>query len=324
MTGIDHIAGRPGFGARLTNALLRATRAKTPLDVADSAALIAARGKLDRFDAGMARLQRRASRPFTAEDADIAGVAVKTLAIVDPVAPRRANDVLLFVHGGGFFFRSIHGHMLMAARIARAAGIGRVVLPLYRLAPEHAYPAAQDDCLAVYDALLADGVDAGDIVVAADSAGAALALGMLLRARDRGRRLPRAVALMSPMTDLSYAGASIAENAERDPMLGGQPMPAPAYYLGDADPADPGCSPLFADLLGLPPLLVQVGSTERLRDDGVRLAAPAIAAGVPVRVEVWPGMPHVFQAYDFREARQARARIATFLRGDASLPRQTG
>ncbi|MCP3734290.1 alpha/beta hydrolase [Sphingomonas sp. RP10(2022)] len=323
MTGIDYVAGRPGIGARLTNRLLRAMRAKTPLDVTDPAALIAARHKLDRVDAGMARLRRRSSLPFTARDTQIAGVATKELAITAPVAPCRDGAVLLFVHGGGFFFRSIHGHMLLAARIAREAGIARVVLPLYRLAPEDVYPAAQDDCLAVYDALLADGMEAGDIVVAADSAGAALALGMLLRARDRGLPLPRAVALLSPMTDLTYSGEAIDENAERDPMFGGHPMPAPGYYLGGASAADPDCSPLFADLHGLPPLLVQAGSTERLRDDGIRLVATATAAGVPIRVEIWPEMPHVFQAYDFREARQARGRIAAFLR-DASFSLETG
>ncbi|RZM37096.1 MAG: alpha/beta hydrolase, partial [Sphingomonas sp.] len=178
----------------------------------------------------------------------------------------------------------------------------------------HVHPAAQDDCFAVYRALLGTGVEAGHIVVVADSAGAALALGAMVRARDAGLALPRAIALLSPMTDLSYSGTSIRGNAERDPMFGGQPMPPPVYYCGASDPADPSCSPLFADLSGLPPLLVQVGSSERLLDDATRLAA----ATPDVHVEIWPGMPHVFQAYDFREARQARARIAAFLRDDAS------
>lgn len=311
MSIIDDRPGRPGLGARLTNALLKAMRAKTPLDVTDPAALVAARDKLDRVDAAMARLRRKAALPFTVRTVAIGGVAAEELTVRDPVVPA-CGDVLLFVHGGGFFFRSIHAHRLLAARIARAAGIARVVLPLYRLAPEHVHPAAQDDCLAVYDALQAAGAG---VVVVADSAGAALVLGAMVRARDAGLPLPRAIALLSPMTDLSCSGASIAGNAARDPMFGGQPMPLPNYYCGAADPADPGCSPLFADLAGLPPLLVQVGSSERLLDDSLRLAR----AAAPVRIEVWPDMPHVFQAYDFREARQARARIAAFLR-DASTP----
>jgi acetyl esterase/lipase len=314
MSDIDHIAGRPGLGARLTNMMLKALRPRTPIDMRDPAALVAARDRLDGVDARMARLRRKAALPYTDRDAAIGGVPASMLTVRDPVAPV-SDDLLLFVHGGGFFFRSIHAHRLLAARIARAAGIEQVVLPLYRLAPEHVHPAARDDILTVYRALLAGGADAARIVIVADSAGGALALGAMIRARDAGLPLPRAIALLSPMTDLSYSGASIAANATRDPMFGGLPMSPPLYHCGDTDPADPDCSPLFANLAGLPPLLVQVGSSERLRDDSVRLAVAADR----IRVEVWPEMPHVFQAYDFREARQARGRIAAFLRGTDSL-----
>lgn len=313
MTGIVTIDDRPGFGARLTIGLLRAMRAKTALDGANPDVLRAARKKLDQFDAMTARLHRKATLPFVATESRLGGVDALDLAIKAPVPPQD-DSLLLFIHGGGFFFRSIHGHMLLAARIARQAGIARAVLPLYRLAPEHVFPAAQDDCLAVYRGLLAQGIAADRIVIAADSAGAALAMGMMVSARDEGLPMPRRAALLSPMTDLSYSGDSIHANAACDPMFGGVPMPLPGYYLGGADARDPRCSPLFADLAGLPPLLVQVGSTERLRDDSLRLEDAARVAAVTISIEVWRDMPHVFQAYDFREARAARARLGAFLR----------
>jgi acetyl esterase/lipase len=313
MTGIVAMNERPGFGARLTIGLLRAMRAKEALDVADPDALRAAREKLDRFDRLTSKLHRKALLPFVATESRIAGVHALDLAVKAPVPPQD-DRILLFIHGGGFFFRSIHGHMLLAARIAREAGIARAILPLYALAPEHVFPAAQEDCLAIYRGLLAQGVAADRIVLVADSAGANLALGMMVRARDAGWPMPHAAALLSPMTDLSYSGDSIHANAACDPMFGGVPMPLPGYYLGSADARDPRCSPLFADLTGLPPLLVQVGSTERLRDDSLRLEDAARAAGVAISIEVWRDMPHVFQAFDFREARAARARIGAFLR----------
>lgn len=313
MNEITWLQGAPGLGARITNRLLRATRAKTPLDVATPDVLITARAKLDRIDAFGAALRRKASLPFVAQQATLAGVPVRELTVRQPLSPPD-DGVLLFLHGGGFFFRSIHGHMLLAARIAQQAGIGRVVMPLYSLAPERHFPVAVEECHRVYVELLDSGVPADRIVVAADSAGAALAMGMLLRARDAGAALPRGLALLSPLIDLSYSGASIAANIERDPMFGGAAMPHPSYYLGQVDPRDPECSPLFADLTGLPPLYVQVGSTERLLDDSIRLADAARSHGVSVAVEVWRDMPHVFQVFDFKEAARARQQIARFFR----------
>lgn len=313
MNDITWLQGTPGFGARITNRLLRATRAKTPLDVSVPEVLIAARAKLDRIDAFGAALRRKASLPFVARQSALAGVPLQELSVRQPLPPQD-DGVLLFIHGGGFFFRSIRGHMLLAARIAQQAGIGRAVLPLYSLAPEQRFPVALEECHRVYTELLGSGVPASRIVVAADSAGAALAMGTLLRARDVGTAMPRGLALLSPLIDLSYSGASIAANAGRDPMFGGVAMPHPAYYLGQIDARNPEASPLFADLTGLPPLCVQVGSTERLLDDSIRLADAARSHGVSVAVEVWRDMPHVFQVFDFKEAAQARLHVARFFR----------
>ena len=312
-SGVQWRGGRPSAGARLTNRLLRAARAKQPLDMADPAALLRARDKLDRLDVAMSRPPFRVFRPFRWRDDECGGVPTREIEVRRPVAPR-TDDVLIFIHGGGFFFRSINAHMLLAARIAGLAGISRVVHPLYRLAPEHAFPSALEDCVSVYRAVLEDGTPADRIVVAGDSAGGCLALGMLLSCRARNLPMPRAAALLSPMTDLSFSGASIETNRTSDPMFGGPPMAPPICYLGSRPGTDPGCSPLFADLAGLPPLIVQVGSTERLLDDSLRLRSAASAAGVEISVEVWNDMPHVFTAYDFAEARQARTRLAAFLR----------
>ncbi|MBX3593402.1 alpha/beta hydrolase fold domain-containing protein [Sphingomonas sp.] len=313
MTDIAWLESRPGIGARFTNALLRATRAKTPLDVDNHQALIDARQKLDKLDTLMAKLRRKSSLPFTARESVLAGIPVMELTVRAPLAPA-TDGILLFIHGGGFFFRSLHSHMLLAARIAEQAGIRRVILPLYSLAPESLFPVARDECRHAYGALLASGIDPDRLAIAADSAGAALALGMLVKVRDEGLAMPRAVALLSPMLDLGYSGDAIVANAAHDPMFGGQPMPPPTYYLGNTDPRSPECSPLFADLSGLPALYVQVGSTERLLDDSLRLADSRHSGNLPVAIEVWKEMPHVFQAYDFREAAQARRHIAAFFR----------
>lgn len=313
MNDIVWLDERPGFGARFTNSLLRATRSRKPLDVSDHEALIAARDKLDKLDAFTAGMRRKSGLPFVELNTTLGDVPVCDLTVKRPRPPCN-DDVLLFIHGGGFFFRSLHAHKLLAARIAEQAGVGRVILPLYSLAPEQRFPVARNECRLAYGALLASGVPADRMVVAADSAGAALAMGMLLLARDDGLAMPRGAALLSPLIDLSYCGDSIMGNAEADPTFGGAPMPIPSYYLGEADPKGPECSPLFARLTGLPDFFVQVGSTERLRDDAIRLTGQSYTKGPRVTVEVWRDMPHVFQAYDFKEARQARRDVANFFR----------
>ncbi|WP_019068489.1 alpha/beta hydrolase [Streptomyces hokutonensis] len=231
---------------------------------------------------------------------------------VDGVEPRH---VVLYFHGGVYLL----GDALSSAGLAAQVG-GRTAAKAYsveyRLAPEHPYPAAVDDALAVYEALLADGVDPSDIVFSGESAGGGLAVATLVNARDHGLPLPAAAFVMSPYVDLTLSGASIDTKEAADPLFSRELLePLVAGYTAGQDPALGLISPIFADLSGLPPLLVQVGSHEVLLDDAVRLAARAAAADVEVTLDVTPGVPHVFQAYGpiLDEAGAALDRAGQFL-----------
>ena len=184
-----------------------------------------------------------------------------------------------------------------------ASQIGRrtratVISVDYRLAPEHPYPAAVDDALAAYEALLDGGTDPSDIAFAGESAGGGLAVATLVNARDHGLPLPAAAYVMSPYADLTLAGTSMETKAGADPLLSRENLQArvPDYTAGQ-DAAAGLISPVFADLSGLPPLIIQAGSHEVLLDDAVRLARQAAAADVEVTLDITPGVPHVFQAY---------------------------
>ena len=227
-----------------------------------------------------------------------------------------ADRVLLYLHGGGWIMGSPRTHRSLVAGLARGAGVRALSLD-YRLAPEHPFPAALDDCVAAYDWLLASGFEPGRIVIAGDSAGGNLALAVLLRLRDAGTPLPAAAVLLSPATDLGLAGASHTTRRALDPYLARADLEAiVAAYAGTRDRAEPYLSPLFADLHGLPPMLIHVGDHEVLLDDAVRLGERALAAGVEARTVVWPGMMHVFQnlAPFVPEARRANREIAAFVR----------
>jgi acetyl esterase/lipase len=186
----------------------------------------------------------------------------------------------------------------------------------YRLAPEHPYPAAIDDARAAYEGLLAQGVDAGQIALAGESAGAGLAVATLLALRDAGTPLPSSAFLMSPYADLTLSGDTLLENQGIDPILTpeGLRLRVPDYVDG-ADAADPLISPIFADLSGLPPLLIQVGSHEILLSDALRLASRAAMDEVQVTLDVTPGVPHVFQGFAamLDEGDAALDRASTFL-----------
>jgi len=227
-----------------------------------------------------------------------------------------AGRVLLFLHGGGFEFGSVRSDGELAARLGRASGM-RVLFPEYRLAPEHPFPAAIDDVLAAWRWLHSgQALGARSIAVAGDSAGGGLAVALLVATRDAGEALPAAAVLMSPTVDLTSSGASMTERADQDPIS----TPAmlrqfAADYLAGADPKTPLASPLFAQLAGLPPLLVQVGTADLLLSDSERLAAAAAEAGVDVTLEIGEGLPHVYQLMlGTAEAAEATARIGTFLR----------
>jgi len=222
------------------------------------------------------------------------------------------TTTLLYLHGGGFVGCSPRTHRSLTATLA-LQGL-RVFVPDYRLAPEHPFPAAPQDAQAVWRALRAS--HSGRMVVAGDSAGGNLALGLMLALRDAGEALPAAAVLFSPATDLTGASPSLLGNAERDAMFRGDKLEnLQRAYLGDADPAQPLASPLLGDLRGLPPLLLHVGEDEALRDDSLRLAQKARAAGVLVELRVFPGVPHVWQLlWRVPEARRSVQAAARFLR----------
>ena len=232
---------------------------------------------------------------------------------VESATPPPADaTTLLYLHGGGFVGCSPKTHRPLTAAFA-LQGL-RVFVPDYRLAPEHPFPAAPQDAQAVWHALRA--LTPGRLVVAGDSAGGNLTLGLMLALRDTGLPLPDAAVMFSPVLDFTGGSASIYDNAERDAMFPGPPLlNLLPPYLGDADPTQPLASPLLAPLHGLPPLLLHTGQDEVLRDDSVRLAAKARAAGVAVQLRVWPDVPHVWQLIGWLpEARQSVRAAAAFLK----------
>jgi acetyl esterase/lipase len=232
------------------------------------------------------------------------------------VEPRQpATAVILYLHGGGYCLCSPNTHRGLAARLALATP-ARVLLLDYRLAPEHPFPAALEDALNACFWLLDEGVPPQHLVIAGDSAGGGLTLATAIRLREAGAPLPAALVCLSPWTDLTFSGASIRALAGVDPILRWRETPMVRYYTGDYPPDHPLISPLFADLHHLPPTLIHAGSQEILLDDARRLAEKLHAAGVPVTLEIWPGMWHVFQIFApfVPEAQQSIEKIGAFVR----------
>jgi acetyl esterase/lipase len=230
---------------------------------------------------------------ITVTAAELGGVPTAEVT-VDGIEPRH---VVLYFHGGVY----VLGDAFIAAELASQVGrrtAARTISVDYRLAPEHPYPAAVDDALAAYDALLDSGTAPSDIVFAGESAGGGLAVATLVNAREHGLPLPAAAYVMSPYADLTLTGTSIETKSKLDPLLSREALQAriPDYTSG-YDPALGLISPIFADLSGLPPLIIQAGTHEVLLDDAVRLAQQAAAADVEVTLDITPGVPHVFQAY---------------------------
>lgn len=230
-------------------------------------------------------------------------------------APLIPQQIVLWLHGGGFFAGSCRTHRDLAARIARASG-ARLLLPDYRLAPEHPFPAALDDAMNAYAWLRRQGIAPEQIIIGGDSAGGGLTLALLLRLRDTGQALPAGAALLSPWLDLALTGATLTSHATRDPLCSAEGLQLAAHlYLGSANPRDPNASPLYGQLAGLPPLFIQVGGDEILLDDSQRLACSAQEADVPVVLEIWDGMWHVWHGWaaELPEARQAIERLGAWL-----------
>ena len=208
-----------------------------------------------------------------------------------------ARHVVLYFHGGVYVMGDAFLAADLASQVARRMQAKAISVD-YRLAPEHPFPAAVDDALAAYEAFLDSGIAPGDIAFAGESAGGGLCIATLVNARDRGLPLPAAAFVMSPYADLTLAGASMASRRDDDPLLSPEALEArvPDYTAGQ-DAALGLISPIFADLSGLPPLIIQAGTHEVLLDDAIRLAQQAAAADVEVTLDITPGVPHVFQAY---------------------------
>jgi len=222
---------------------------------------------------------------------------------------------ILYFHGGGHVIGSIDSHRHAVAEIGRAAGVRTLALH-FRLAPEHPFPAQIEDALAAYRYLLEVGLEPENIAFAGDSAGGGLVIASLVAARDRDLTLPACGWCISPWTDMESSGASHVEKAEEDPVVRpGVSEFMARTYLGGADPRHPLASPIHADLSGLPSLLIQVGASETLLDDSVRLARVAGAAHVPVQLEIWPSMVHIWHIFPrLTAARRAIAAGGAFIR----------
>jgi acetyl esterase/lipase len=249
--------------------------------------------------------------PIQTEPVTANGVPAEWIQAPD-VRPDRA---ILFLHGGSFNSGSIVSHRTLAGNVALATG-ARVLLIDYRLAPEHPFPAGLEDSIAAYEWLLANGYGPQQVVVAGDSAGGTLTLALLLQQRDHVRPLPRAAVCLSPAADLTFSSPSWEFNAKKDLMLDiRKERTAVEIYLRGTDVRAPLASPLYADLHGLPPLLLQVGSHEVLLSDVQNLAEKARAAGVDVTLEVWPGMQHEWQfaAGMLPEGKKAIQRVGEFV-----------
>jgi acetyl esterase/lipase len=265
---------------------------------------------------GMDKRAAPAPDDVTVTEVDAGGVPGEWVQAPGADAARR----LLYLHGGGYVMGSPASHRKLASDISRASGCSLLVID-YRMAPEDPFPAAVDDALAALRWVRANGPDgasdAATTFIAGDSAGGGLTLATLVSARDAGDALPQAAVTLSAWADLAATGASIQTRDEADPMISGDALtPMASSYAGDAPVDHPLVSPLYADLAGLPPLLMQVGDAEVLLDDTTRVAERAKAAGVDVTVEIEPDAFHVYQAMAamIPEGRAAIERIGAFIR----------
>jgi epsilon-lactone hydrolase len=250
------------------------------------------------------------------ETVDASGVPAEWVSVEGD----KRQTVVLYFHGGGYCIGSAKTHRDLVSRICRAAN-ARALSVDYRLAPENPHPAAVQDGVAAYRWLRGQGVPAKSIVIAGDSAGGGLTLATLLSLRDAGEELPAGAICMSPVTDLAKEGESMRTKVDVDPMV--QPKSSTAYaqmYIADGDTKGVLASPLYADLKGLPPLLILVGTWEVLLDDSTRFAKKAEAAGVSVELEVWEEMVHIwpFFAAVLPEGRQAIERMGVFVKKHAA------
>lgn len=308
--------GPASWRSRTLNAFLRVL-SRRPLRQSDD--ISALRLRYEAIDARHASVDRSAVR----EAVDCDGVAAEWVSVPES----RTDRIVLFLHGGSFAFRFPNAHAAFAARLCRRIG-ARALIPDYRLAPEHKYPAAPDDCHVVYRWLLAQAFDPKQVVLVGDSAGGNLALVTLDRALQAKEPLPACAVLLSPAVDCTLDSPSMVDNEDLDPMLRltnllvlrHHYVPSPLLYT------HPHVSPLFGDFVGFPPLFLQVGSSEMLRDQAIRMVHKAHEAGVEAELELWPETAHSFQLASFLpEAALAMDQIVKFVsaRTGWNLPPET-
>jgi len=243
---------------------------------------------------------------------DVAGLTSEWLT---PQTPAQGK-VILYLHGGAYIMGNFATHRQLASYFARACQV-QTLLPEYRLAPEHPFPAAVEDALSIYGALRDDGYTPEDIVIAGDSAGGGLAMALLLSLRDAGEPMPAGAVLFSPWLDLTGSGESMKTHVKRDPWFDpGELAIMARYYCKEIEFEHPLVSPVFADMAGLPPIYIQVGEDEILLSDSTRIAEKIEKAGGDVKLEIWPGMWHVFQVFvhQMPESGEAIRKIAPFVR----------
>jgi len=253
-----------------------------------------------------------------ADDVDVTAVDVN--GVLGEYSIVRGSDpsrVLMFFHGGGYCSGSIRSHRRLVTEAGRAARM-RTLAVGYRLAPEHAFPAAYDDALTAWRFLRNQGIAAPQIAIGGDSAGAGLTVALISRLRDAHEELPACAWLISPWTDLTMSGSTLMSKAAVDPLIHKEYLNelANAYLTAGMDRKDPRVSSLYADFGNFPPMLIQIGSDETLLDDATRLAARAGAADVAVTLEIWPRMIHAWPLWNahLEDGRRALANAGSFIR----------
>jgi monoterpene epsilon-lactone hydrolase len=224
--------------------------------------------------------------------------------------------LILYLHGGAYVAMSAKTHRSVTSRLAFWSNASVFALD-YRLAPEHPFPAALEDAMSAYCSLVAGGTSPSDIVIVGDSSGGGLALALLIALRDAGSPQPAGAVLFSPWTDLAVTGKSIIDNNDLDALLFGSWVASTArHYLADTPATNPLVSPVYADLTGLPPMLLQVSDSEVLLDDSRRIFENARQSGVEAAIQIWPGLPHCWQIFApiLPEARAALRDASAFIR----------
>ena len=284
------------------------------LDATLRQASIDFRGEVTALRSGFEELMQRIPVPDDVRKVDLSIGGVEAIGVT--IEGVESENTILYFHGGVYVIGSANASLPLVADLARRTG-ATVISVDYRLAPEYPYPSAVEDAKAVYEGLISQGTDPGSTAFSGESAGGGLVMAALLALRNAEMPMPSSAFVMSPWVDLTVSGGTIIDKQEADPILTGEGLRwGASNYVAGTNPSDPSISPVFADLTGLPPLLIQAGSHEILLSDAVRLADRAATSDVAVTLEVEPGVPHVFQAYAavLDEGDAALRRAAIFLK----------